>query len=75
MALDVPESVPRLVELVEKRIRNLTHDRIRNLVVKETNGCVFVRGQVPSRHIKQLAFQAVLEMISGERFSEEITIG
>jgi len=74
MALDVPESVPRLVELVEKRIRNLTHDRIRNLVVEETTGCVFVSGQVPSRHIKQLAFQAVLEMISGERFSDEITI-
>jgi hypothetical protein len=49
-------------------------DRDSALVVEERDGRIFVSGQVPSRHIKQLAFQGVLEMISGERFSEEITI-
>ena len=64
-----------LVDQIETRVRHLTHGRIRNLVVQERDGRVFVSGQVPSRHIKQLAFQDVLEMISSEGFSEEITIG
>ena len=72
--LVMDSSVARaLVDQVETRVRDLTHGRIRSLVVEERDGRIFVSGQVPSRHIKQLAFHGVLEMISGERFSEEIT--
>jgi hypothetical protein len=74
MALDGPDLGPSLAERVKLRARDLTHGRIRDVVVEERNGGLLVIGQVPSRHMKQLVFQGVLEMISGERFSEEITI-
>jgi hypothetical protein len=73
MARDGQFGSSSLVDQVETRVRDLTHGRIRSLVVEERDGRIFVSGQVPSRHIKQLAFHGVLEMISGERFSEEIT--
>jgi hypothetical protein len=75
MARDGQFGSSSLVDQVETRVRDLTHGRIRSLVVEERDGRIFVSGQVPSRHIKQLAFHGVLEMISGERFSEEITTG
>src|SRR5208337_5063366 len=73
MAPDGPDGGSSLVERVETRVRDL--GRVRGLVVEEREGRILVSGQVSSRHIKQLAFQGVLEMISGERFSEEITVG
>ncbi len=73
MAPDGPDGGSSLVERVETRVRDL--GRVRGLVVEEREGRILVSGQVSSRHIKQLSFQGVLEMISGERFSEEITIG
>ena len=75
MSLDGLEGGWSLVHQVETRVRDLTHGRIRDLVVEERNGCIFVSGRAPSRHIKQMAFHGILEMISGERFSEEISIG
>src|SRR5208283_5493819 len=75
MAPDGSDGGSSLVERVETRVRDLTHGRVRGLVVEERDGRIFVSGQVSSRHIKQLAFHGVLELISGERFSEEITIG
>jgi hypothetical protein len=75
MAPDGADGGPSLIERVEARVPDLTHGRVRALVVEERDGRIFVSGQVSSRHIKQLAFQGVLEMISGKRFSEEITIG
>lgn len=75
MARDGQFGSSSLVDQVETRVRDLTHGRICSLVVEERDGRIFVSGQVPSRHIKQLAFHGVLEMISGERFSEEITTG
>ena len=64
-----------MVERVETRVRDLTHGRVRGLVVEKRDGRIFVSGQVSSLHIKTLTFQVVIEMISGERFSQEITIG
>lgn len=64
-----------LAQQVEAKVRQLTHGRIRNLVVKEEQGQVIVSGQVPSRHAKQLAMHGALELLSGECFSEKITIG
>ena len=60
---------------VEAKVRQLTHGHIRNLVVEEDQGQVTVSGQVPSRHAKQLALHGALELLSGECFSEKITIG
>lgn len=64
-----------LAQQVEAKVRQLTHGRIRNLVVTEEEGQVIVSGQVPSRHAKQLAMHGALEILSGDCFSENITVG
>ncbi len=69
------DSGPTLVERIEERVRQFTHGRIRNLVVQEVQGQVIVSGEAPSRHAKQLALHGALELLSGDRFSEKITIG
>ena len=75
MALDLPDNGPSLAERIEVNVRQLTHGRIRNLVVQEVQGQVIVSGQAPSRHAKQLALHGALEFLSGDRFSERITVG
>jgi hypothetical protein len=74
MPLDPLEAVLTLAQRVESKVRESTHGRIRNLVVEEVRGQVVVSGQVPSRHAKQLALHGALELISGDRFAEKITI-
>ncbi len=64
-----------LAKRVETNVRQAAHGRIRNLVVEEIQGQVVVSGQAPSRHAKQLALQGALELLTGEMFSERITIG
>ncbi len=75
MILNAPEARTSLAQQVEARVRQFTHGRIRNLVVKEERGQVIVSGQVPSRHAKQLAMHGALELLSGECFAENITVG
>ena len=70
-----PEPRLTLTELLESRIRQLTHGRIRDLKIEEVQGHVFVRGNVPSHHTKQLALHGALELLSGDCFSAEITVG
>jgi hypothetical protein len=64
-----------LSELVESRIRETTHGRIRDLRVEDVQGHLFVRGNAPSHHTKQLALHGALELLSSDRFSAEITVG
>jgi hypothetical protein len=64
-----------LSQLVESRIRQSTHDRIRDLKVEEVQGLVIVRGNAPSYHAKQLALHGALELLPGQRISTEITVG
>lgn len=75
MILNGCDARPSLAQQVEAKVRQLTHGRIRNLVVKEQEGQVIVSGQVPSRHAKQLAMHGALELLSGDCFSENITVG
>jgi hypothetical protein len=75
MIVDGLDARPTLAQQVEAKVRQLTHGRIRNLVVREVEGQFTVSGQVPSRHAKQLALHGALELLSGECFSEKITIG
>jgi hypothetical protein len=63
-----------LLKEIEARVKRTTHGRIRNLSVEEVGGKVVVRGHAPSRHAKQLALQAALEFVSGDGFSECITV-
>jgi hypothetical protein len=64
-----------LAELVERRILQTTHGRIRGLRVEEVQGRLLVQGNVPSHYTRQLALHGALELISGERVSAEITVG
>jgi hypothetical protein len=75
MLLDLSVPKPTLAQLVESRVRESTHGRIRNLEVEEVQGRVVVRGQVPSHHTKQLALHGALEVLPGDRFSSNITVG
>ena len=50
-----------LVEMVEARVRQSTHNRIRNLSVAQVEGRYVVAGQVASQHMKQLALHGALE--------------
>jgi hypothetical protein len=64
-----------LAQLVESRIRQSTHGRIRDLKVEEVQGRVVVHGSVPSHHTRQLALHGALELLSEDRFSAQITVG
>jgi hypothetical protein len=64
-----------LAERIKIRIRQVTHDRIRNLDVVEVHGQVIVRGQVASHHMRQLALQGALELLSGQDCQPQITVG
>ena len=64
-----------LAQRVESKVRQISTGRIRNLVVEEIQGLVVVSGQAPSRHVKQLALQGALELLSADCFAERITVG
>lgn len=64
-----------LTQQIASRIQETTHGRIRDLMVEEVQGRVVVRGNAPSHHTKQLALHGALELLSGDRFSTEITVG
>jgi hypothetical protein len=75
MVFDGTDAGSNLAQQVEARVLQHTHGRIRNLIVKDVQGQVIVSGQAPSRHAKQLALHGALELLSGDCFSDEITIG
>ena len=75
MLLEGTNEGQTLTEQVESRVRQFTHNRIKNLTVEEVQGRVVVRGHVPSHHTKQMALQGALELLSGDRFSSNITVG
>ena len=64
-----------LTEEVETRVRETTHDRIRDLSVCEEQGRIWIRGQAPTHHAKQLALHGALQVLSGDRLRAEITVG
>jgi len=66
--------VPSLIEQVETRVRQTTHDRIRDLIVREECGRILVQGQAPTQYAKQLALVGALELLSCDRLRTEITV-
>ena len=65
----------RLVDQVARRVQELTCGRIRDLAVEEVQGTVVVRGSVPTHHVRQLALQGALELLSAESCRPLITVG
>ncbi|WP_165249845.1 hypothetical protein [Paludisphaera soli] len=74
--MDTPDAVcaTTLADQVADQVRRSTHGRIRNLTVREDAGRVLVTGEVRTWHTKQLALQGALELLSGDRFREQITV-
>ena len=60
---------------VEFRVRQLTHGRIRDLSVREIQGRILIRGQAPTHHVRQLALHGALQLLTNDRFHDEITVG
>lgn len=56
-------SAPRLDEILHQRIANRTHRRVRDLAVEVFGERVVIRGRSNSYHVKQLAQQAVREVL------------
>ncbi len=48
---------------LERQIHQRTSGRVRQLSVATSSGSVNVRGRSPSYHVKQLAIQAVLDLV------------
>jgi hypothetical protein len=65
---------PSLIEQLEFRIRQQTHNRIRDLSIHEAHGRVVVRGRVPTYHSKQLALHGILEIVPGDRLHADIAV-
>ena len=63
-----------LAEQIEDSVRNSTSDRVRDLAVEESDEIVIVRGQVRSRHTKQLALYAALQLLPGGRLRDQIVV-
>lgn len=63
-------SRPTILQMIEERIRLSTSNRVRNLAVEFEGERVVVRGQVPTRHAKQLALHAALEFVDGDQLHE-----
>ena len=63
-----------LMETIEARVRQSTHNRIRNLSVEEVQGRFVVGGQVASQHMKQLALHGALEVLDSEQFASKIVV-
>jgi hypothetical protein len=63
-----------LLQMVETRVRLWTHNRVRNLAIREREGRFVICGQVASQHMKQLAHQGALEVLSNEQFASDITV-
>ena len=69
------DSLPAsLIDRVAARVRESTHNRIRNLSVEEVQGRFVVGGEVASQHMKQLALHGALELLSGDQFASEIVV-
>jgi hypothetical protein len=63
-----------LTALVEIRVRETTHDRIRDLSVEEDQGRVVIRGQATTQHARQMALHGAHELLSGDCLRAEITV-
>jgi hypothetical protein len=64
-----------LTEQVESRVRQTTHGRIRDLIVREMHGCIVIRGQASTHHAKQLALHGALQLLLDDHCRDEITVG
>lgn len=64
-----------LLQLIEARVRANTSNRVRGLLVKEVDGQIVLSGRVPTRHTKQLAMHAALELLPSEGFHEQLVVG
>ncbi len=75
MLVGITDHTPLLVDQIKERVQQNAFNRIRGLTVEEIDGRVVVSGWAPTRHAKQLALHAALELLNSDRFSERIQVG
>ncbi len=68
------EFAPSLASAVEARVRQSTHNRVRNFVVEEVQGRLILSGLVSTQHTKQLALQGALDLLPGNAFDARIVV-
>ena len=64
-----------LAQQVETKVRQATHDRIRDLAVHEDQGRILIRGQAQTQPAKQLALDGALQLLAGDRLRAGIPVG
>ena len=69
------ERMPLLIQQIKDKVRETTSNRVSGLHVEEIDGRVVVSGRVPTRHTKQLALHAALQLLNPDHFGERITVG
>jgi hypothetical protein len=74
MLLGTASANPTLVQQIEARVRNTTCNRVRDLLVEQADGGVVLRGLVRTRHTKQLALHAALELLPGGSLRDQIVV-
>ena len=68
------EFAAELAIAVEARVRESTHNRVRNFIVEEVQGRLVLSGLVSTQHTKQLALQGALELLAGNTFDARIVV-
>lgn len=64
-----------LLQEIETRVRHTTSNRVRGLLVEHSDEGVVVRGLVRTRHMKQLALHAALELLPVGSLRDQIVVG
>jgi hypothetical protein len=75
MSLRLTDGPSTLIAQIEARVRDTTSNRVRDLLVEQSEDGVVVRGQVRSRHTKQLALHAALELLPDGWLRDQIVVG
>lgn len=72
----VSSGLRELAESLERGIQDATHRRVRDLrVVIDPESWVILTGKAPNQYTKQLALNAVLDLIAGRAVVNRIEVG
>jgi len=74
MIVETRRNPTSLRNQIEDRIRSRTSGRLRNLSVQVDSGRARVTAQVASYHVRQLAEQAALDVLSADQLDLSIQV-
>lgn len=74
VATDAPAPSNELCRVIRERIRNLLHDRVRDLNVETDGDGIVISGRCANFHTKQLAQHAALDVMNNEPLLNRIEV-